>query len=443
MWKPMIEAALVREQVAAAIGPVTAWEAITEGENSQAYSAVAGGRELVVRVSLRREGFDLDAWAGGLRLGAGVAVPEVIAVGAIDRAWFCASTRLPGTRLCDLDMPAAVAAAPAVAEALQRISDTPLAGAEGFGGVDPATGNGRSPSWAGAVAWGVPDSWPALEGAERDLLEDLAASTLAETRTLPDFGRLVHGDCSADNLIVAEDGSIGVIDWEGAMIGDPLWDTAYQLFWSRAWPVMRPQARAATAAEFTEDDLQRLRCYMIVTGLRSASFYLTGARGPALDLMIDQLRAIPQAPQSIEELLPQAGLVAAPGELDPVEAAGGEVVAADDPFGPAAVAPRHARVGVVVHPDQEDRQVQRFRTGGAGEVRHLGGRRAGEVVLSAERVVPADAVVALVRGLRVVDLGGEDPAESFEVALRHAAEVRMVRPRSARLDHGHEVDPLA
>jgi hygromycin-B 4-O-kinase len=303
MWKPKIEAALVREQVAALIGPVTAWEAITEGENSQAYGVTAGGRELVVRVNLRREGFDLDAWAGGLRLGQGVAVPEVIAIEAIDDAWCCASTRLPGTRLSDLDMPAAEAAAPAVADALQRISDAPLGGAEGYGSIDPATGNGRSPSWARAVAWGVPESWAALDGAEREFLEGLAAATLAEVEALPDFAHLVHGDSSADNLIVAEDGTIGVIDWEGAMIGDPLWDTAYQLFWSRAWPIMRPQARAATAAEFAPDALQRLRCYMLVTGLRSASFYLTGARGPALDLMIDQLRAIPEAPQSITELL--------------------------------------------------------------------------------------------------------------------------------------------
>jgi hygromycin-B 4-O-kinase len=306
MWKPMIDAALVREQVAATIGPVSAWEAITEGENSQAYSAVAGGRALVVRVNLRRQGFDLDAWAGGLQLGEGVAVPEVVAVAAIGNAWCCASTRLPGTRLCDLDMPAAVAAAPAVAEALQRISDTPLAGATGYGGVDPATGNGRSPSWAGAVAWGVPDAWPVLDGTERQFMEDLSAATLAEAAALPDFAQLVHGDYSADNLIVAEDGTIGVIDWEGAMIGDPLWDTAYQLFWSRAWQIMRPQARAAAAADCTPEALQRLRCYMLVTGLRSASFYLTGARGPELDLMIAQLRAIPDAPETIDDLLPQA-----------------------------------------------------------------------------------------------------------------------------------------
>lgn len=304
----MIDAALVREQVAATIGPVTAWEAITEGENSQAYRVVADGRELIVRVNLRREGFDLDAWAGRLELGQGIAVPEVIAIGAIGAAWWCASTRLPGTRLCDLDPTAAGEAAPAVAEALRRISATPLPGAEGFGGIDPAQGNGRSPSWAGAVAWGVPESWSDLaDGADREFLQGLSAVALAEVEALPDFDRLVHGDFSADNLLVADDGSIGVIDWECAMIGDPLWDVAYQLFWSRAWPTMAPQARATATGDFTQEALDRLRCYMIVTGLRSASFYLKGVRGPELDLMIAQLRAIPKVSSGIGDLLPTTG----------------------------------------------------------------------------------------------------------------------------------------
>jgi hygromycin-B 4-O-kinase len=306
MWKPMIDGDVVLERITEAIGPVSDWTAITEGENSQAYSAVADGRAVVIRVNLRREGFDLDAWAAKVLPSQGIAVPEVLAVGAVGEAWFCASTRLPGTRLCDLDGEAIKDAASAVAETLRRIGDTPLPGRQGFGGIDPATGDGRNPSWADAVAWGVPKVWPELsDPAERAFLEHLSEATLAEVEALPDFDRLVHGDYSADNLIVAEDGAIGVIDWECAMIGDPLWDLAYQLFWSRAWPVMTPQARASANADFTPSELNRLRCYMTVAGLRSASFYLAGTRGPALDLMIDQLRAMPSTPESIADLLPE------------------------------------------------------------------------------------------------------------------------------------------
>jgi hygromycin-B 4-O-kinase len=303
MWKPMIDATVVRERIAGEIGPVTAWEAVTEGENSQAYRAVADGRDIVVRVNLRREGFDLDAWA--CRLDHGIKVPEVLAIGAVDAAWFCVSTRLAGSRLCDLDMPAVKAAAPAVAETLRRIHDVPVA-AGGFGGIDPATGSGRAPTWASAVAWGVPESWSEIDDqADREFLEALSASVLAEVRTLPDFDRLLHGDFTGDNLIVGEDGGIGVIDWETAMVGDPLWDVAYQLFWSRAMANMVPQARAAAAGAAPEG-LDRIRCYMLVTGLRSASFYLGQTRTPALDLMIDMLRAMPKAPATIADFLPDA-----------------------------------------------------------------------------------------------------------------------------------------
>jgi hygromycin-B 4-O-kinase len=148
MWKPKIDGDVVRERITEEIGPVSAWTAITEGENSQAYSAIADGRALVVRVNLRREGFELDAWAANVLPGQGITVPDVVAVGAIGEAWFCASTRLPGTRLCDLGMAAVNDAAQAVAETLRRIGDTRLPGAQGFGSIEPATGNGRSPSWA-------------------------------------------------------------------------------------------------------------------------------------------------------------------------------------------------------------------------------------------------------------------------------------------------------
>lgn len=299
----MIDAAVVRGRVAGEIGPVSAWEAIAEGENSQAYRAVAKGREVVVRVNGRREGFDLDAWAGGI--GHGVTVPEVLAIGAIDEAWFCASTRLAGSRLCDLDMQAVKAAAPAVADTMRRIHGAPVA-TGGYGGIDPATGTGRAPSWASAVAWGVPESWVEIaEGDDREFLEALSASVLAAVRSLPDFDRLLHGDFTGDNLIVGEDGRIGVIDWETAMIGDPLWDVAYQMFWSRAMANMAPQARAA-AETASLAGLKRIRCYMQVAGLRSAAFYLNQTRTPALDLMIDMLRALPETPASIAELLPDA-----------------------------------------------------------------------------------------------------------------------------------------
>jgi hygromycin-B 4-O-kinase len=305
MWKPMIDGDVVCERITEEIGPVGDWTAITEGENSQAYSAVADGRAVIVRVNLRREGFELDAWAANVLPEQGISVPEVLTVGAVGEAWCCVSTRLPGTRLCDLSESAVDDAAPAVAETLRRIGGTPLLGARGLGGIDPATGNGRNRSWAEAVAWGVPKSWPELsEPAERAFLESLSAATLADVEALPDFDRLVHGDYSADNLIVAEDGAIGVIDWECAMIGDPLWDLAYQLFWSRAWPVMAPQARASATADLTPSELNRLRCYMTVAGLRSASFYLAGTRGPELALMVDRLRAMPTEPASIRDLLP-------------------------------------------------------------------------------------------------------------------------------------------
>jgi aminoglycoside phosphotransferase (APT) family kinase protein len=37
---------------------------------------------------------------------------------------------------------------------------------------------------------------------------------------------LIHGDCKLDNVIIADDGTIRLIDWEMARLGDPAWDLA-------------------------------------------------------------------------------------------------------------------------------------------------------------------------------------------------------------------------
>lgn len=42
--------------------------------------------------------------------------------------------------------------------------------------------------------------------------------------------RIVHGDLASDNIMVADDGTLsGIVDWDGAILGDPAIDTAAAL----------------------------------------------------------------------------------------------------------------------------------------------------------------------------------------------------------------------
>lgn len=48
------------------------------------------------------------------------------------------------------------------------------------------------------------------------LVDDLSSSW--------EYKTLIHGDIKLDNILIKDDTSIRIIDWEGAMIGDPAWD---------------------------------------------------------------------------------------------------------------------------------------------------------------------------------------------------------------------------
>jgi aminoglycoside phosphotransferase (APT) family kinase protein len=67
------------------------------------------------------------------------------------------------------------------------------------------------------------------------LVADLLAQILGRAELIAGLRRaraawrspaLIHGDCKLDNVILADDGTIRLIDWEMARLGDPAWDLA-------------------------------------------------------------------------------------------------------------------------------------------------------------------------------------------------------------------------
>jgi aminoglycoside phosphotransferase (APT) family kinase protein len=72
-----------------------------------------------------------------------------------------------------------------------------------------------------------------LEQAQRNLEWcDGSAELLADldaTRPVPSPEVLIHGDLALDNVLVDDDGSMGLIDWSGGDLGDPRYDIALAL----------------------------------------------------------------------------------------------------------------------------------------------------------------------------------------------------------------------
>jgi hygromycin-B 4-O-kinase len=304
MSKPKFELSAIQSAVQQELGPLADWEPLHEGENSQVFAAVGGAGPVVVRVSNRRKGFEVDRCASRMLADSGVRVPEFHGIGSIEDAWWCVTDRLPGKPLYALGMDRIEAVAPAVADTFDRLHSVDLSLTTGYGGLNPESGNGFHGTWFEWVLGGVPDSWPNVDREEdRKLLEALGELVRAEKHSLEPGRALVHGDCSADNIIVGEDDTVGVIDFECAMIGDPLWDIAYQLYWGGAWPEMAPQARAAVAAlEDSVENRARLRFYMVTTGLAGTRFYADDWRTVEVTLMVRRLAPLLETPPSLKDL---------------------------------------------------------------------------------------------------------------------------------------------
>ncbi|RRR98234.1 phosphotransferase family protein [Glycomyces terrestris] len=286
---------LSEEQAAQAmrglLGPVDDWTRLAEGEVSQAFAFRADGRDLVLRIAPRREGFDKDAWAAAKLAGTGVPVPEVLHVGPVaEGAYCCVSERLGGVHLTGSDAAHQRRCAPAVRAVIEAIAAVDLQGTRGYGSVDPATGNGTQEDWTGQLRALLPADWDYLEDrADREMAEELTATALDIAASLPVERRLVHGDLNPGNFTVEGDRIAGVFDWETVMIGDPMWELARYVLWAPVMPGTRIQADHDLDRLAGAGVEQRLRALVIVNGLWALDIYRGMANAPAVQLVLNRL----------------------------------------------------------------------------------------------------------------------------------------------------------
>ena len=86
------------------------------------------------------------------------------------------------------------------------------------------------PAWALTLGGPQPYYRPGT-GAARAILQAVltepgAVAAFGAARAAWGGAQLVHGDAKAANVLVAADGTVRVIDWETAALGDGLWDVA-------------------------------------------------------------------------------------------------------------------------------------------------------------------------------------------------------------------------
>ncbi|CAN5355253.1 phosphotransferase family protein [soil metagenome] len=272
--KPALSKAAVVALIGEAMGnPPNALEPLAEGMESQAFRFELDGAWFVLRLNPALRGFEKDARASSA-LGGRVPVPRVLRIGEADNGVaYCISEWLPGTTLEDLSVSDAASMVEQVDRVRRLIAESDVSAIEGFGDFDPE-GSGPARRWRDVLQRTLEDAGRDLSGAITDRSPDVTALLSAYERLIdccPEDRGLIHGDFGSNNVLAQEGRITGVLDWDLAMVGDPLYDVANVYFWATHLHCMEVQADYFTR---TLSDLpnysERVACYALRIGLEEA-----------------------------------------------------------------------------------------------------------------------------------------------------------------------------
>lgn len=267
-------------------GPVELSAVRTGGMETDAFRVAARGQTGCLRIGRSVRGFAKDRWAFET-LGPRLPVPRVWELGELeDGLAFCLTEWAPGVTLQDLPAEEVRRVLPAVFDAWRVKSDPGLLNiaehGTGYGDFEPDPFAAPSPSWSAALretadlarSWAGP--WVS---AHAEQLERVVGryETLID-RCPEDRRSLVHGDWGTNNILVAGEILTGILDWEAAMVGDPLLDVG-----GRFWEAYPPVAVCtALQADYCDQLMggrpnyrDRVQCYDLRTGLDEIDGALT------------------------------------------------------------------------------------------------------------------------------------------------------------------------
>jgi hygromycin-B 4-O-kinase len=289
--KTTLEPEQVRSAVAERLGLVTDVRPLVEGEVSQAFALLLDGEPHVARVAPDSADYDTERFVLDRLVPPDVPVAPIVDVWALDAEHvLCVSRRLPGVVVDRCSDDAARRIAPDVVQVHRALASADVSGVSGFGTIDAAAGGARFASWAEYLLVGVDEPVGLPESAGSGLTQARRALA-AVTPACPDVASLVHGDFGGDNLLTDGAAVTGVIDWAQALIGDPVMDVAWSVFWGEWVAPMRIHGEAMWATWRDEPDADvRLRACALRIGLGAARYYVRKGEPETASSMIERTR---------------------------------------------------------------------------------------------------------------------------------------------------------
>jgi hygromycin-B 4-O-kinase len=283
MRKPSVPQSSIEAVLRELWGDVSGFSRLAEGLASQAFSFRHDADEYVVRINRSIAGFEKDAYVSRKFASPALPIPEVVSIGRFDEGHaFCISRRAPGVRVHDLDARGPSRMVDPCLRIMERIAASDLSGTAGFGAFD-AGGTGPCSSWkdflTGIAEPGRFDWERAGRGVDMGVVMRMLRLVERLAGHCPEERSLVHGDFGSYNLLTDGGRITGVIDWDRALFGDPLYEVANLFFWREAC-----MERVIRCVERPLPDVarwrERLFCYQIRIGLQEIYESAIG-EGPA------------------------------------------------------------------------------------------------------------------------------------------------------------------
>ena len=214
------------------------WAPIAEGMESRVLTFIWGDQQYILRVNPNPSGFQKDRWCFQQFHSEELPIPEILEIGSFSFHYaYCLSRRLPGITLEDSAIPTLQQLTPYVSQVWKVIHQSLLPSSEGFGPFNEC-GHATFSSWQSflqSTIRGEDQQWDHLFASnllDATALQPVMHSYLRLTGHCPEERKLVHGDFGSNNVLTDGKKITGVLDWDCALYGDPLFDVAGSFFWS-------------------------------------------------------------------------------------------------------------------------------------------------------------------------------------------------------------------
>ena len=281
------------------------WAPIAEGMESRVLTFIWGDQQYILRVNPNPSGFQKDRWCFQQFHSEELPIPEILEIGSFSFHYaYCLSRRLPGITLEDSAIPTLQQLTPYVSQVWKVIHQSLLPSSEGFGPFNEC-GHATFSSWQSflqSTIRGKDQQWDHLFASnllDATALQPVMQSYLRLTGHCPEERKLVHGDFGSNNVLTDGKKITGVLDWDCALYGDPLFDVAGSFFWSPWLDCMRIQSEFFQRTLRNEANFAvRLQCYQLQCGLEEIHENALAGNQKLLNWLLNRTVQIHQATEN-------------------------------------------------------------------------------------------------------------------------------------------------